>query len=265
MISGVIYKTTNLVNGKWYIGKDERNRPWYLGSGILLRKAVQKYGKENFRKEILDNAKTKEDLAELEKKIITETNAVNDPMSYNLAAGGKGGHSWGNYPEEYQQIIKQKMKKTEEEKEERRKFAIENNLAQYIIDGRDKGRKIWWQSLTDEEKFQYQSSRSSGWWDKLTEEEQKSLSGIKRENTKKYLKSLSDEDKKRRIENQRNKISKTYELISPEGEIITTNRLKETANEIKISYATLLISCKEKRQVKNGWICKIKEKENGIA
>jgi hypothetical protein len=32
----IIYKTTNLVNGKYYVGKDEKNNPEYLGSGKIL-------------------------------------------------------------------------------------------------------------------------------------------------------------------------------------------------------------------------------------
>ena len=43
---GIIYKTTNQLNGKWYIGKDEKNNPKYLDSGVLLEQAIKKYGKE---------------------------------------------------------------------------------------------------------------------------------------------------------------------------------------------------------------------------
>ena len=49
----IIYKTTNLINGKFYVGKDASNNPNYYGSGLLLAKAIKKYGKENFKKEIL--------------------------------------------------------------------------------------------------------------------------------------------------------------------------------------------------------------------
>ena len=41
----VIYKTTNLINGKIYIGKNKGNNNWYLGSGKLLIYAIKKYGK----------------------------------------------------------------------------------------------------------------------------------------------------------------------------------------------------------------------------
>ena len=40
----IIYKTTNLINGKFYIGKDSKNDPNYLGSGKILKKAFKKYG-----------------------------------------------------------------------------------------------------------------------------------------------------------------------------------------------------------------------------
>ena len=43
----IIYKTTNLVNGKIYIGQDSNNNPNYYGSGTLLHKAIKKYGLES--------------------------------------------------------------------------------------------------------------------------------------------------------------------------------------------------------------------------
>lgn len=46
----VIYKTTNLINGKIYIGQDSKDRPNYYGSGKLIHRAIKKYGKENFKK-----------------------------------------------------------------------------------------------------------------------------------------------------------------------------------------------------------------------
>ena len=53
---GYIYKTTNLINGKIYIGKRQKQEfdKYYLGSGIYLKKAIEKYGKENFSCEIID-------------------------------------------------------------------------------------------------------------------------------------------------------------------------------------------------------------------
>lgn len=84
-----IYKITNKINGKWYIGKHNGTNPNYFGSGKLLKKAVEKYGKENFERVILEEVEG--DINAREQYWIDQTNAVNDPMSYNLANGGEGG------------------------------------------------------------------------------------------------------------------------------------------------------------------------------
>jgi group I intron endonuclease len=89
----VIYKTTNLVNGKYYIGKDVYGNPAYLGSGRALKKAIEKYGKENFIKEILCQCSSKEELNEKEKSYVTRE-IVSDKMSYNLIEGGQGGDTY---------------------------------------------------------------------------------------------------------------------------------------------------------------------------
>jgi hypothetical protein len=86
-----IYKVINKINQKWYIGKDAGDRSYYFGSGIILKHAIKKYGKDNFEKIILETCKSKEELCEREIHWIAITNAVNDPMSYNLASGGEGG------------------------------------------------------------------------------------------------------------------------------------------------------------------------------
>jgi hypothetical protein len=87
----IIYKITNNINNKWYIGKHNGTDPNYMGSGKLLRYAMKKYGINNFSKEILEECNSLIELNQLEKRWILETNAVNDPMSYNLASGGEGG------------------------------------------------------------------------------------------------------------------------------------------------------------------------------
>ena len=49
----IVYCTTNLINGKKYIGSHKDNGDWYLGSGVYLAKAIKKYGRENFVRETL--------------------------------------------------------------------------------------------------------------------------------------------------------------------------------------------------------------------
>ena len=65
---GFIYVTTCKVNGKKYLGQKKYVRGWkdYIGSGKAFRNAVEKYGKENFVREIICEAETAEELNELE-------------------------------------------------------------------------------------------------------------------------------------------------------------------------------------------------------
>ena len=51
----IIYKTTNLINGKIYVGMHSTDNlnDGYLGSGWILKQAIKKYGKENFKGEVL--------------------------------------------------------------------------------------------------------------------------------------------------------------------------------------------------------------------
>jgi len=92
-----IYKTTNLVNGKFYWGVhsslDENDG--YLGSGITLRKAIKKYGKENFRRVTKLLYDTAEEAYEGE-AFIVDKEMVENPASYNMHLGGKGGSLPGN-------------------------------------------------------------------------------------------------------------------------------------------------------------------------
>jgi hypothetical protein len=87
-----VYITTNLINKKYYFGKHQTNNleDNYLGSGIALTRAIKKYGKENFKKEILFIFDNERDMYLKEIELITE-NVVNDSMSYNINFGGEGG------------------------------------------------------------------------------------------------------------------------------------------------------------------------------
>ena len=82
--------TINLVNNKKYIGIDSRNNPHYLGGGTILKKAIEKYGRENFHKIILEECNSKEELFNKEREWITLLNATNDKNFYNILSGGQG-------------------------------------------------------------------------------------------------------------------------------------------------------------------------------
>lgn len=97
-----IYKTTNLVNGKFYWGVHDSvdENDGYLGSGMLLRKAIKKYGKEHFRrvtKLLYDTVKEAYD----DEAFIVDLKMIKRKDCYNKALGGDGGNLWGekeNHP-----------------------------------------------------------------------------------------------------------------------------------------------------------------------
>jgi group I intron endonuclease len=106
----IIYKTTNLINQKFYVGKDTHNNPNYYGSGKRLKLAIQKYGIENFKKEIIEICDSVEKLNERERFWIKELNAINE--GYNISLGGDGGDTISNNQRKYEiaKIHSQKMK-----------------------------------------------------------------------------------------------------------------------------------------------------------
>lgn len=91
-----VYKTTNILNGKIYIGQHSTNnlKDGYKGSGHLISKALKKYGAENFKFEIIEFSDSHSTLDQIEKKIITELSALDSNIGYNLHQGGLGGSSY---------------------------------------------------------------------------------------------------------------------------------------------------------------------------
>lgn len=89
-----VYRTTNLTNGKYYIGCHCTFKldDGYLGSGMRIQRAVAKYGRESFRLEVLQFFETREEALAHEKELVTEE-LLKDPMCMNVQIGGNGGWS----------------------------------------------------------------------------------------------------------------------------------------------------------------------------
>lgn len=90
-----VYKITNLMDGKYYIGVHSLNKSPnttpltdnYWGSGTLIHLIIKELGKANFKKEIISICDTREQSLALEEKLVS-LDTLNDPLCYNLALGG---------------------------------------------------------------------------------------------------------------------------------------------------------------------------------
>jgi len=104
-----VYITTNLLNNKQYVGDHSTNKlnDHYLGSGKLLYYSIKKYGKQNFKKEILEYFPTKKQSFDAQEKWITKYDTCQN--GYNISPlGGMG--VVGCHSEETKKIMSVKAK-----------------------------------------------------------------------------------------------------------------------------------------------------------
>lgn len=85
-----VYKITNNITKKIYIGKQVRNNKNYMGSGKLIKLSISKYGTENFIKEIVEVCHSKKELSEREIFWISFYNSQDPKIGYNISNGGDG-------------------------------------------------------------------------------------------------------------------------------------------------------------------------------
>jgi hypothetical protein len=165
-----IYLTINIIDGKTYIGKRQKSSEKsknYLGSGRRLANAINKYGKENFKKFIIDENLnySKEELSNLEIEYI-----FNLKPNYNISLGGDGGSSLLYNPNR-NEIIR-KIKENHQTPEYRKKASIKskrnwqdpiyrNKMMEYFksdkfiprIKHLHDGNKKWWSIKENKKKY----------------------------------------------------------------------------------------------------------------
>jgi len=101
-----IYKITNKINGKIYIGQDSFDRDDYFGSGKLISRAIKKYGIENFKKEIVEECINRESLNEREMFWISQCNSTDPKIGYNIRLGGEGVAAGSKLSKKHKESIK---------------------------------------------------------------------------------------------------------------------------------------------------------------
>ncbi|WP_411810145.1 hypothetical protein [Bacillus spizizenii] len=71
----------------------------YLGSGVYLKRAIRKHGRDNFFRIIIDEADSEEELREIEEYYLEMFDAVNSNDFYNLKDTSIGGDTFTHHPE----------------------------------------------------------------------------------------------------------------------------------------------------------------------
>lgn len=86
----IVYKTTHLPTGRYYIGVHSTRTldDGYLGSGLALKAAIKKDGRSAFKRDILGQFPTRQAASDCERASVDQS-VVNDPMSFNLVRGGE--------------------------------------------------------------------------------------------------------------------------------------------------------------------------------
>ena len=169
-----LYKITNLINNKYYYGvHDGSDTENYEGSGVLLYQAYEKYGKENFIKEILMWFDTEDEAYEYEAVVVNEKMInKNNSMCYNLCVGGSGGDRYSCQTPERQAEISQKLSATATKRWEERTSEEKEEISQK--------RRETWDNKTEAEIAEF-SQKMSEIWNNKTEEEKEEISQKRRE------------------------------------------------------------------------------------
>lgn len=229
-----IYKTTNCLNRKYYYGAHSTKNiaDEYLGSGVALKKAIQKYGKENFYREIIEFCNGEDEMYLKEEKIVAEHYKKNE--CYNMNVGGKGGWNYVNSnginlgnnnimrkSEEVRMIVSQKGKKIRKSNSKYKKIALKNLEKAVEIN-----------------------------------------TGKKRPEHSEFMKDWATNHWKENKDYIRDCLSSTFKITSPTGEEIITNRFEDWCKENNLPHSTLWVSSSKNGKVvtkgkAKGWKCEL--------
>jgi hypothetical protein len=135
-----LYKITNLINNKIYIGIHSTDNldDGYFGSGKVLIKAIKKYGKENFKKEIIEQFESREH-ASIQEELIVNEDFIKRVDTYNCKIGGDNSGILG-YKFSDEALSKRTMSRKNFKHSEETKARMKNNMLGHIVSDETKNK-----------------------------------------------------------------------------------------------------------------------------
>ena len=216
----IVYKTTNLINGKQYIGSHytENIDDGYLGSGIVLNQSIKKNGKHNFKRDIIEYCNDLNQCRKLEEYYIKKFNTLL-PNGYNMNHTGSGFGPDDKNPTRGKHGIDNPNFGSKRSEESKQKIS---------------------ESLKGKQKSDIHKKSLSKAWEK-----------------RKIEYPISDETRRKMSETSKGKINiKTYKVIDPSGvEYMTTNGLTKFCEEHNLSVKLMNKVSMGKRNHHKHWKC----------
>jgi hypothetical protein len=230
-----IYKTTNKINQKYYYGAHTTTdmNDGYLGSGVALKKAIKKYGKENFYREIIELCDNENEMYLKEEQIVAENYKKDD--CYNMNVGGRGGWNYVNA----NGLCKG-----------------DNNIMRKSSEVRDLVSKKGKETRKNNPEKYYKIAK------KNLEKALKINTGKKRPEHAQFMKDWATQYWKENKEYIRNCLSSSFKITSPSGKEYITSRLEDWCNENELPYSTIWVSSSKKGKTitkgkAKGWKCEL--------
>jgi group I intron endonuclease len=254
----IIYKATNKLNQKSYIGKTERTLSIRMNEHFgelkkdtittYFHRALRKYGIDNFEFTILVETDSLSNLDELEIKFIKELRTLK-PSGYNITEGGTGGNTYRNLDKTHREEI---IKKSSDTRKKNYLLNPERKIKRSNIS------KEFWEKISQDEAsfFEYKRNISRGlrdsWKDKILTDEDRIKYSTAQKN--RFLKETSIEKEERiRKFKETSGTSKQWKLTYPDGTNKIVKSIHDFCKENNLPYNIIYGSHRKKSPSRHGW------------